>query len=93
MNQEDYTERKRRMLDNAGDDEDARLVALYESQGYEWDGSNSGQSPEPTSTTKNDSDENSPSTAPSTESHLKRGVSKVSGTARTAEKSGGQVGR
>jgi hypothetical protein len=35
MTQRDYDDRKKRVDDGTGDDEDARLVKLYESEGYQ----------------------------------------------------------
>jgi len=38
LTQEDYEERKSRVETGMGDDDDARLVKLYEREGFTWDG-------------------------------------------------------
>ena len=66
LTQQDYDERKQRVEDGTGDDEDRRLVKHYESEGFEWRGNSSQPSDETTQRKPDASEMNHPSTAPTT---------------------------
>jgi hypothetical protein len=91
MTQSDYEDRKNREAAGNATDEDHRLIALYEQEGYECRGSNSEHSPGATPMTSELGGNEDSSTAPTTENPSKRGVSKVNSTAVSAERSSGRT--
>lgn len=66
LTQEGYEWCKRRVLSGKGDDEDARLVKLYEKEGFTWDGNRTETSSDSTPSKRKRSVRQSPSTAPTT---------------------------
>jgi len=66
LTQADYEERKARIKEGTGDDDDARLVKLYEKEGFTWDGKATETSSDTTPNRRKRSAKQSPSTAPTT---------------------------
>jgi hypothetical protein len=87
MTQSDYEDRKNREAAGNATDEDHRLIALYEQEGYECRGSNSEHSPGATPMTSEPGGNEDSSTAQTTEHLSKRGASKGSATVLSGEKS------
>lgn len=89
--QEQFNDLKDRESRGQVTDEDQRLIGLYESQGYTWDGKNSDDSPEQTQQTPSPNSEDRSSTAPNTANPSKQGESQANGTAGSAGKSSGRT--
>lgn len=85
--QEQFNDLKDRQSRGQVTDEDMRLIGLYESQGYEWDGKTSDESPEQTEKTNSPNSEDRSLTAPSTASPSKPAAGQDSSTAGSAAKS------
>jgi len=94
LTQADYEERKVRIEDGTGDDEDARLVKHYERQGFAWDGKRTETSSDTTPSKRRRSAKPSPSNAPTTSLPSSKPqtddstVSSTDGVGRTSESSG-----
>lgn len=94
LTQADYEERKARMDAGAADDEDARLVKLYEREGFSWDGSNTGKSSDSTKSNESSNETDSPSNvrmmAPRSRRRRTAGstAKQTGGSGQTSESSG-----
>lgn len=89
--QEQFTDLKRREALGQVTDEDHRLIGLYESQGYEWDGKISDESPEQTEKTNSPNSDDRSSTVRTTDSPSKQAGGQANSTAGSVEKSSGRT--
>lgn len=92
LTQQDYDARKQRVEDGTGDDEDARLVKHYESEGFEWRGKSSKTSSEATPSSGAQTPSDRQSTAPTTGNPSNLSETGGDSTARPTDGAGQKAG-